>query len=912
MAGTPSLSIIEDRIEEFAGLEPRAVLCVGPGFGREEVKSLFFDRGISLSSSAIVGLDSLAQRVAGIAASRVLASTARQEVLRSLLAERRILSSMPELRRLRRQRGFFRRLDRAIQSGRLTWSHPEEFRVHEERIGERLGANPVRDEIALLVRAYEAWMKAKSYFDPPMVLRLANARMRSNEPIEALPASVFRLHVQQGESLEREFWEGLSRHSEVVDLSASSLVSVSSGSEMEEGGIPEDAASIPWRRWHTFDDAAEALADELETLSPEELQQQVVLIPDQGSIRRSVRRAFESRGIPLADPRDPMRLRFDESVKRALLPLDVVSSRMERRTVLAWLRSIPAFSDAERATLSREVHSRGVRQGLGGYEGGRLTPLHAQLKRLEKRFGPRLKAAEFGKAWLDEMGSESSSPVPVEGRRWLLPFLERMLESLVEDLDRVDGAGRKAPILYWLERISERFDEATPPVERFKPRQGVVLSRLGQAPLRGAQKLHLFGLPTQWLSGDGVGDLWFPERERETLGLEFGVRCTASVRLERVSLLNAWDQAVAGAISILDAHYDWDGRERESLLPLLRETGWEARAGSPQELGAHRRWLPSFGALRPTPPQELLLPGFRELGIQRIPATDLDHYSRCSFVGLAKGRWKLYDAREAEPELWPEVRGRILHAAVGLLLGSRDAEGQCTMPVQEALDSAWRVESPRGLLRGERLEALARSKMIEVLEAFVREEKKYYSRARTSIHSLEGPALEWTTSCGVGVHGVPDRVDEHPDGIFVLDFKSSAANPKADEMVGLGYRLQLPFYALAVSRQLGRAPLGVQFVELNRKAGRGSGIFFKQWNGKDPGSLTQARSNSRSLLDLEPQEAWNRLLEHLDREVATYAEGRFAARPKIPGDCKECAYRDLCGRGRMAPDAASPEDSANE
>src|SRR6185312_15119153 len=88
------------------------------------------------------------------------------------------------------------------------------------------------------------------------------------------------------------------------------------------------------------------------------------------------------------------------------------------------------------------------------------------------------------------------------------------------------------------------------------------------------------------------------------------------------------------------------------------------------------------------------------------------------------------------------------------------------------------------------------------------------------------------------IRGKPDRIDQHPEGVFIMDYKTSGGVPHGCEMVDEGYRLQLPFYALAVRKELNQAVLGVQFVELDRRGSRKSGIFFKPFNGKNVGCLT--------------------------------------------------------------------------
>jgi ATP-dependent helicase/DNAse subunit B len=162
--------------------------------------------------------------------------------------------------------------------------------------------------------------------------------------------------------------------------------------------------------------------------------------------------------------------------------------------------------------------------------------------------------------------------------------------------------------------------------------------------------------------------------------------------------------------------------------------------------------------------------------------------------------------------------------------------------------------------------------------------------------------------------GKPDRIDQHKDGLFILDYKSSSAVPHGSEILQQRYRLQLPFYALAVKKRFNQPILGVQFVELNRKGARKSGILFKKHNGKEPGKLTQLRSNSKSLFDVHPEEIWSLAEEALLRDAESFLQGKFVAKPRTERaekECSSCSLGDLCGLRRRAA-SESMEDSLSE
>src|SRR5690606_19600278 len=102
------------------------------------------------------------------------------------------------------------------------------------------------------------------------------------------------------------------------------------------------------------------------------------------------------------------------------------------------------------------------------------------------------------------------------------------------------------------------------------------------------------------------------------------------------------------------------------------------------------------------------------------------------------------------------------------------------------------------------------------------------------------------------------------DGLFVIDYKTSSSQPSGKDMIESGYRLQLPYYALAAMARYGKPVYGVQFVELTRKGARSKGVFLKRFNGKKEGCLTHTRAYT-SIFDVEdPAELWSKAREHVE------------------------------------------------
>ena len=888
-------------ISDVTGLFPRAWIAVGQGFSREDVKGVLLRSGRGFIAEAVTTVPELCARLLGVSAERLLDSSgssnalSRQEILRHLLSQTNIASYFPELKRLRRQRSFFRNVDRTLQSARLSFAHAEEAFVLSEFLERKVGPSLLKKELEGFSAAYEAWLEAGGWWDTPLLIKKTVELLENSGWPEhvMVPERIDVLSGITEESLERHFWETVSRSVEIRRIGP-----LANCADEQESG-ESSGKRWQWERWHTADDAADALADELSLLSPADWARAAVLIPDLPDIRRSLLRAFLSRKLPLADPRDPARLRKEEIVKEALLPLKTVAQGFRRADVLAWIRAFllridPALPWGE---WSSEISARGIRRGLSGYTGGKLAPLQQKLQELQSRFAGKLSCEAAAERHLEILTDVfGNDPAHV----WVISFFQAQWESLASDLERV-GLVRPASLAFWSNRLSSRIFDGTPPVDRFRPVEGVRIFRLQQFPLessRAGLKLYLFGTPPQWHAEAVHGDYWLSPRDRELLSSEFPVRSGVHVRAERLSALRSWVSS-SNFVHVYDFSYSFDGRERESLKTLLAELGAPKELlDTPVEKGCHSRWLPSYGVDRPEHPLTVALdpaPAPASGGLPEISATTLDRMSRCGFQALALQRWRLWDDKDPDTELWPEAKGNILHYAVKLLLQSRDSEGRFMLSCSEAIERAWREKPPKGLFRSQRVESYVRSRLVTVLETFREQEWEYWSRARTRTLSMEEDRYRLDFPEFVLV-GEPDRVEEHPDGLFVMDYKTSSALPNGTQMLELGYRLQLPFYALAAERKYGKPVIGIQFIQLTRTGGRGSGIYFTRWNGKEAGKLTKARSNSKSLFPDAPPEIWARLEEQILDHARRYAQGRFTADPKKGADeCKTCQAADLCG-----------------
>jgi RecB family exonuclease len=922
---------LEARLDSvpIGGLDPEAWLVVEAGVSREEVKERFLLSDTGFVSTAIQDVASLCQFILGalVERDRVLGAPSRQEILRRMLAERDLSEQTPELRRLKRQRDFYKKLDRAIQAARMTYASAEEREAQEERLQVSFGGGQLRSEIRIVIEAYESWLDENKAWDLPRLILAAVGVLSASEiPIE-LPPRICVLSPKPGESRSEALWEALASRTEVERVFVADLL----GKEFDamERAFPEEKLSAVWEEWHTVDDTCDRLADGLvEEYQAGRLGENGVLLPDLPAVRRSLKRALEERGLVLKDPRDPTRLKWEESIKGALLPMDVVARRFRHEEVISflhtsWVRldSNPEAEFAQKRALHQEILDRGIRQGLLSYSGDRLERIRAMLELLNEAFSPRTRideVAAFHLAWIRRNPDFES---------WVHDFFTSVWDRFSQDLVVIGESRKKAPILYWLERLRLRLQDATPPFEKIQYENGVEIFRLGQTPLRYPEKLWCLALPPRYTVGENPGDYFYSDREREVLSGHFQVRSGMMEADFRRKVLKFW-LSHAREVIFLDALYDWDGRERESIEPLLQELGISGEGESALtavERHSHPKWKKSYLHPKKSPPREFVLPELGTPGARpELRASDLENFSRCELQGVLLGRMRLNDAKPSDLDIRADARGTLLHEAVKLLILARDMQGRFSKSAEEALDEAWQARRPRGLFQSDRLVQFTKRKLLPILETFMAQESQYVERAQTTVLAVEEPKLRYVVELGgatpdqVAINGVPDRIDEHPDGIFVMDYKTSTVSPKAPQMIDLGYRLQMPIYALAASNHYGKPPIGIQFIELTRKGSRGSGIFFTAWNGKDPGSITKTTARSSSLVTDSPDEVWGKLAEEIEAHTRRYISGKVFVKPKPAktggpyAECDSCFVRDACGQRRFLDDREEDEGEGGE
>lgn len=896
-------------LERFAA---GSLLLVCSGYSREDVKQC--NLGDADPQAAVTGgknvftPEALATEICRLSdpgLGRQATPLLRQEYLGFMLSHPRTAGRFPELRRLRRQPGFLRRLDQSVTSARSCALHPEEREVLFERLRETRTPTPVQAEILLLAALWEGWLEDQGLLDSISALHKASQILSTRGLPPSLAFRGGRIWRNEApEAVEAEFISELGRHVSLVEAAP-----------LGEAAADGVHAAVAAEKWHTIQDSCERLGDRIveairRGIEPSRI---VVLIPDSDSpVRLALARVLGERGISELDPRDPLQTRLAEDFKRGLAPLELASSRFERARLVAWLAHEGRMAAPDLAAIESRLVKAGLRRGYGPVRSRLPQNVIDELGRLEDLARRRVSIAGLAQAHLAELRGRCAS--------WMLLWWERFWKDFSSDLALLGLEQERMALALWMVRVRSRFEQTPAPPAALRPSTGIRVIRASQAnPGLSELEVHLLGLPAQWLSigqaGARAADLFFRARDREVLGPEFAVRSGGTIREARIRALKSWIGA-ARSLCLLEHRFEADGSERESVELILAGLfgGPAAAAIRVEERGAHPRFVGSYALVREARPREVRLP---ELGDSRISATDLDQMSRCPFLGLVQSRWKLASLEEPDLELWPTTNGNLLHAAAEkltreLTAGPRPELSKWDSPqLEAACEACWKAAWDEAIAAG-RLQGWVPSPQLErqiarraagLLKSFALAEIQYRSRSGATLLATEEQArLEWKMESrgrAVTISGKADRIDEHPEGLFVVDYKSGRQELRGSDVREKGYRLQLPYYAIAAQQVFSRQVLGVQFIELTREARRSVGLFPKALNGKAAGSLTQVRSNNASLFDGDPGELWAGLEDRIRATVTRHLDGIHDSLPLMGArECKDCRARAVCGQAR--------------
>ncbi|MEN9723495.1 MAG: hypothetical protein RJB38_1481 [Pseudomonadota bacterium] len=910
----------------FSGLVPRVLVVVGEGFSREQIKESVIAACGVVAGQWIFTLEQLAQEVYQSIHSgneiQPWSDAGRQEFYRLLFSNRSVLGAFPRLKALKRQSRFYQRLDRAVMTCRGSVAHEFERSVIEERLqNEGLGDHELRAEILRLSETLESWLRAEQLADGPRWLSLASDALSSQQSrLLRGREKLLYFSVEEAQGAQAVFLDQLRQHLPV-------MTDHSPGCNPDPGSTP---SLWSWNRSHTLHDGVQRLVD---TIQKQDWSKQVLLIPDsEPEVRMVLRRALAEAEIPEQDPRDPQALRIEEKYKKLFRSLDVVASGWGASHTQALVSDL--FGQAPSSTntihvpgstsvvLTREqmakIQSRlatlGSRPGVNGVMGVLRHQVSeavlSRLQEIEREFqgrydfsGLRERLTRFWHQSFEWFRSD----------RVLGAWLEEFWKQWQGELERLELLSVRFPALLWRERLRGRFELQVASSQPLKPKHGVRVFRLSQAQaFEGDLEVSVIGMSASWFSPRSDSDWYWGGRERDRLSGEFVVRSSHAIRKSRQQALLSWLNG-AKRVEFIDSAFSFDGSENESFERALEDLAG-ACAQMPQierrDWGAHSRFLASYGLVRRSVGGSVTLGStVSDDALMKLTATDLDTLSRCSFLGLLRARWKLSEREEADWDLWPRVKGVLYHRAVEKLAQALPEPGQDSVAfVQELWKSIWLEalsagEVP-GWIRSPQLEIQIERQAHRVLLAFLEQEREYRARSGVRLFAAEDQAqLNWLLLDARGrsaeIRGKADRIDEHAEGLFVLDYKTGVQALKGADILEKGYRLQMPFYALAARAHFQKPVLGVQFVELTRDARRSVGLFPKRLNGKGAGCLTRVGPTNSGLYSAEPDDLWVAFEEKIRKVVERYRDGSFEARPVLgASECRECPGRSICGQSR--------------
>ncbi len=854
---------IHEIIESISGLEPKAALVLCPGFVREEWKSLCFESGKAITGHSILNPKQIAQILVPDSESQMLERSARVEMLRENFKAPELRSALPKLMEHRFRPKFFESLDRALQKGRELFVHAEEAGIFEERLNEKNGMDERRSEFFSLNRFWDRLLDLRDFQDEAALFEAAARELREGG-FERLPfRKLFWLHHFRMSPRVQHFFEELSRILEIELIHSSEFF------QNQNAASVEPLVMVSRKKAHSLEDGAHHLLD----LVLQDPDREVVVIEDRPEVRRTLERIAGERGVNLQDARDPTLLSHSEEMKTALLELDLVSRNFPRDLALAWISA----KDPDRGDLRRKIiESNFEPKGNPVFE-----PL---LKRYQKRMT------------LPELGAALEESVHGFG---LPPWVSKVLSSQIEEwgrgLEQLGIQKRARPLRILSRELSDRLKTAAPPVPPVRHESGLRLYRVDQAVSFGLVpevRVHFFGVSPAFFEPKEESTEWLSGRDLETLAFEFGLPDRRSRRDSARKALLSWVSGSARPPVFWEYEYDENGTEVES--PLLALSGFsEFGLSELEKLPVHGEVLRSLmsGLAPPRVVAEVPLPA------NEFPMGFLNSLGNCPFTAYAQHILKLYDERDPDFEISSDVYGNLLHAAIEILLVSKPQPD----PAQ-AFQEAWEKTRKPAWLKSERLYRSMRARALEILNTFLQSEAEYRARSGAEPKLQEGE-IELVRE-GIVFKGRMDRVDQHADGLVVLDYKTSSKQPSGQIALEKGKGLQLASYALALRERENQEVVSAQYVILSsEKINRSYGILFKKWNqGKASDSvefpLSFVRSNNTSLFDSEPETLWKSFDSKITGLLKTARESGFRAEPADPQDCKSCRYSGVCGRER--------------
>jgi RecB family exonuclease len=864
--------LMDEVTDKISGLSPDACLVLSPGFVREEWKSICFAKGKALTAAAIQSPAQIAQLLVPEAEGRILEQSARIELLRDSFKAAEVRDALPHVVEHRFRPRFHEALDRALQRGRSLFVHSEEALVFRERLQEKNGASRRRDEYFDLNRFWETLLELREFFDEARLFEAATHRLSAGA---RLPFSqVFWLSHFPLPPRIRHFKESLAKSLDLREVHSSGFFIP------DPAGAGSEGIRFERRRCHSLEDAAHHLLD---AVTEGGVDHDVVVIEDRPEVRRTLQRVSLARGIPLQDARDPTLLPQSEELKAALLELELSARDFPRDLVLAWI----GLRAADRGDLRRRLLEGNQTRGIDAV---RFDPaLFESLQKISEVYRRKMTLSELEAAI---GGSIRSLGLP----SWTAAIIGAALSEWHEGFRLLGKSQVRRPARFWLKELGERLKSMPPPTPPVRHERGLRVYRVDQAvsfALPEKVRVHFFGVSARFFEPREESTEWFSGRDLEALGFDFSV---PDRRTRKEGVRNSFRSWVARSTEspvFWEFVHDASGGEEESPELALRSVAGIGVDGV-LELPVHPSVLPSLQAdLKP--PVTLARIPFSE---RELPMSFLNALGNCAFTAYVQHLLGLFDERDPDFDLGGDVYGNLIHSAIEILM-----EGKGTVDATGAFERAWEKTSKPAWVRSERLFSAMRKRAIRLLEVFEASDREYRSRSGAELKAQERD-IQWKRE-GFIFSGRLDRVDQHADGLVLMDYKTSSRQAGGQEALESGKGLQLAAYALALQEAEKQPVVSAQYVVLSpEKINRNYGVLFQKWNkGKAADEvafpLSFVRSNNSSLFHEDPEAVWNAFDSKILSLIRRALDQGFQAAPADPADCDFCRYSGVCGRGRL-------------
>lgn len=282
------------------------------------------------------------------------------------------------------------------------------------------------------------------------------------------------------------------------------------------------------------------------------------------------------------------------------------------------------------------------------------------------------------------------------------------------------------------------------------------------------------------------------------------------------------------------------------------------------------------GPARAESPTQLTLPP------RPFSATQLETYVRCPSQYFFSNRLRLQ--RKDQPDrTFPLLFGQAVHRALEESL--KENQPDLKLCFEKALREVAPILTPEDPL------------WWIFSENFAQLSQRFYTlekQLREMLGPLTPKAFEQPFEIeieGVTIKGVIDRIDNHEQGLLLLDYKTGTVSFTPNHM-GAGENFQALLYLVAAEKVFDRPCLGLIFYDLKKGEVRRGVLLADRVPSEAKAFMTRGH--------ILPPEKYDELrgqgLEHLRRIASEIRAGNFAPTPSAEV-CGYCDYASLCQKG---------------